>query len=89
MKVCGSSEFTKSLSVGTDFSVFTDVHVGLDMGRLIQECRLKQGLSQKELAAVRLASTHPECILHGMFIGSHYPGLLPEIIPAVGAFLGG
>lgn len=50
----------KSLSLlePTSFTlcVAADVHVGLDMGRLIQECRLKQGLSQKDLAAVRLAS---------------------------------
>lgn len=29
-----------------------DVHVGLDMGRLIQQSRQKKGLSQKDLAAV-------------------------------------
>ena len=29
-----------------------DVHVGLDMGRLIQQARQKKGLSQKDLAAV-------------------------------------
>ena len=29
-----------------------DVHVGLDMGRLIQQSRQKKGFSQKDLAAV-------------------------------------
>ena len=34
-----------------------DVHVGLDMGRLIQQSRQKKGLSQKDLAAVSTINT--------------------------------
>ena len=33
--------------------VCADVHVGLEMGRLIQQARLQQSMSQKDLAAVR------------------------------------
>ena len=55
----------KSVSIlePTSFTLYvaTDVHVGLDMGWLVQECQLKQGLSQKDLTAVRLASSHPAC----------------------------
>lgn len=37
--------------------VCADVHVGLEMGRLIQQTRLQQTMSQKDLAAVGVLCT--------------------------------
>ena len=34
------------------YTLLSDVHVGLDMGRLIQQSRQKNKMSQKDLAAV-------------------------------------
>lgn len=30
----------------------TDVHIGMELGRLVQQTRVQRGMSQKELAAV-------------------------------------
>ena len=34
-----------------------DVHIGLELGRLIQQTRTQKGMSQKDVAAVSVIST--------------------------------
>ena len=60
--------------------VCADVHVGLEMGRLIQQARLQQSMSQKDLAAVRGLCT----LSSGVFIPfSLLPSLPPSFPPSL------